>query len=64
MKTTIKPYTVNIITSNHEYIEESTVGHFIKEPYFVIERENGERIMFLNDSIDFIEIAKEWQNED
>lgn len=63
MKSEIKPYKIEIVTSGAPWYEENVVGHFIKEPYFVVERENGERLLFNNDSIEFIEISKEWINE-
>ena len=59
----MKSYKIEIMTANNGFYVEDAVGHFIKEPYFVIERENGERLLINNDIIEYIEIDKEWQDE-
>ena len=59
----MKAYTIEIATNGTPFYEEA-VGHFIKEPYFVIERKNGERLLINNDIIEYIEISKEWQNDE
>ena len=61
----MKAYTIEIATnSNREEWTDMIVGHFIKEPYFVMECEDGERIMINNDIIEGIYISKEWQSDE
>ena len=59
----MKSYKIEIDTQD-DYYDEIAVGHFIKEPYFVIEKENGDRLMILNAEVKSITIDKDWLNED
>lgn len=60
----IKPYEIRICLADNILNLRDVVGHFIKEPYFVVEYADGSREMWNNDVIEFIAISKEWQNED
>ena len=63
MKSDIKPYQIELYT-HYTSREFTAIGHFIKEPYFVIEQDNGDRTLMNNAEIIEIIIDKEWLSDD
>ena len=60
----IKPYDIELCLTNSVSNLEDVVGHFIKEPYFVVEYADGSREMWNNDIIELIIISKEWKDDE